>query len=167
VCRETVMPRRKSMLGKRKNIPQPVPILPSVSTRKRGLGTGKETSYTSFKKQSWVTVILVSLKLPTLNWAMCSLSRNVVFMLFIFKVNLTRTGYITHKPDDSTPFDDPEWFLHLRILFHLQKYGNWLTILLYLLFHPMLFAHNSNQHIFQCISVKFNHCICMLNDHHI
>ncbi|PNF28703.1 hypothetical protein B7P43_G07862 [Cryptotermes secundus] len=34
------MPPRKSMLGKRKNIPQPVPILPPISTRKRGLGAG-------------------------------------------------------------------------------------------------------------------------------
>jgi hypothetical protein len=51
LCRETVMRPRKSMLGKRKNIPQPVPVLPPVSTRKRGLGTGKETSYASFKNE--------------------------------------------------------------------------------------------------------------------
>jgi hypothetical protein len=33
---------RKSMLGKRKNIPQPIPIQPPVSTVKRHLGMGKE-----------------------------------------------------------------------------------------------------------------------------
>jgi hypothetical protein len=33
---------RKSMLGKRKNIPQPIPIQPQVSTVKHDLGVGKE-----------------------------------------------------------------------------------------------------------------------------
>jgi hypothetical protein len=33
---------RKSMLGKRKNIPQPIPIQPPVSTVKHDVGMGKE-----------------------------------------------------------------------------------------------------------------------------
>jgi hypothetical protein len=45
------MPPRKSMLGKRKNIPQPVPFLHPVSARRRGLGTGKETSCSSSKNE--------------------------------------------------------------------------------------------------------------------
>jgi hypothetical protein len=39
---DMVRSARKSMLGKRKNIPQPIPIQPPVSTIKQHLGMGKE-----------------------------------------------------------------------------------------------------------------------------
>jgi hypothetical protein len=39
---DMVRSARKSMLGKRKNIPRPIPIQPPVSTVKHHLGMGKE-----------------------------------------------------------------------------------------------------------------------------
>jgi hypothetical protein len=39
---DMVRSARRSMLGKRKNIPRPIPIQPPVSTVKHHLGMGKE-----------------------------------------------------------------------------------------------------------------------------
>jgi hypothetical protein len=47
-----MMSARKNNLGKRKNIPRPIPLQPQISTVHDRLGTGKE-------KRQWFVIIFV------------------------------------------------------------------------------------------------------------
>jgi hypothetical protein len=89
-----MMSARKSMLGKRKNIPRPIRIQPPISTINDRLGTGKE------QRQGFVIIFVIYV----MNIKNNMLFQTKCFDIVYFKNNVDKSAvYVADKPEDFVP----------------------------------------------------------------